>query len=291
MAKIKQSKLSDSARKARNRLRKALSAHLKSTGESRTDQARRLGISASTVGRLRKNTRKKELSIDELITLLERAGLLAKVSVKKSTPKKKPGRKKAGAKKTTKKKSVSKKTARKKTTRKKVSRKKVTRKVTRKKTSAKKSAKKTATRKKATSARATPQASKKKVTRKKSARRKVSKKPAVRKSATRKKTKKKTASKTLFKAPAGKRDNLQRIKGIGPGMQRTLNRLGITTFRQIAGFKSKDVARVADAIGSFGGRVKSDGWVRQAGVLAAGGETAFSKRVDKGKVASSRRTR
>ena len=71
-----------------------------------------------------------------------------------------------------------------------------------------------------------------------------------------------SANKTpvLFAVPKEK-DDLKRIKGIGPVMEKTLNKLGITSFKQIAGFAQLDIRRVSDAIETFPGRIERDDWV------------------------------
>lgn len=78
-------------------------------------------------------------------------------------------------------------------------------------------------------------------------------------------------------------DDLKQIKGVGPKLERDLHALGITTFAQIAAFTAADVARIGEAL-KFGGRMERDGWIDQARILAAGGETEFSGRVKKGDV-------
>ena len=67
----------------------------------------------------------------------------------------------------------------------------------------------------------------------------------------------------LYQAPS-QRDNLKRIKGIGPVMERTLNDLGVTTFQQLADFTQVDIDKVSDAIGTFPGRIERDDWVGKA---------------------------
>jgi len=84
----------------------------------------------------------------------------------------------------------------------------------------------------------------------------------------------------------GKADNLTRIKGIGTKINGILNDLGIYHFTQIAAWTAKEVAEV-DAKIKFKGRIEREKWVEQAKVLAEGGETEFSRRVDKGEVATS----
>ena len=85
----------------------------------------------------------------------------------------------------------------------------------------------------------------------------------------------------------GKGDNLTRIKGIGPVNEKKLNEHGIYHFDQIAAWKAADVKQAEDYL-AFDGRIKREEWVKQAKTLAKGGDTEFSKRVDKGAVPTSR---
>jgi NADH-quinone oxidoreductase subunit E len=82
----------------------------------------------------------------------------------------------------------------------------------------------------------------------------------------------------------GKADNLKEIKGIGPKLEALCNSLGFFHFDQIAAWTPAEIAWVDDNLEGFKGRVTRDDWVAQARVLAAGGETEFSKRVEKGGV-------
>ena len=82
-------------------------------------------------------------------------------------------------------------------------------------------------------------------------------------------------------------DDLKRIKGIGPKLEELCNKLGFYHFDQIAAWTADEVAWVDSNLEGFKGRVSRDDWVVQAGMLAAGGETEFSKRVDDGDVPSS----
>lgn len=65
-------------------------------------------------------------------------------------------------------------------------------------------------------------------------------------------------------------DDLKRIKGVGPKMERILNDKGVYLFHQLANFTSNDVAWVNTAIDAFPGRVERDEWVRQAQELYLG---------------------
>ena len=66
-------------------------------------------------------------------------------------------------------------------------------------------------------------------------------------------------------------DDLKRIKGVGPKIERTLHDLGIWTFAQIAAWTEVE-ERWVDGYLRFGGRIGRDEWIRQAATLAAGGE-------------------
>jgi len=76
--------------------------------------------------------------------------------------------------------------------------------------------------------------------------------------------------KPLFEAPKDK-DDLKTIKGIGVVMEKTLNDLGITTFKQLAGFKQAEVKMVSEVLSEanagFGDRIERDEWVGQAKML------------------------
>lgn len=82
----------------------------------------------------------------------------------------------------------------------------------------------------------------------------------------------------------GKADDLKQIKGIGAKMEALCNRLGFWHFDQIAAWTTDEVAWVDANLEGFKGRVTRDTWVEQAGILASGGGTEFSKRVEDGDV-------
>ena len=68
----------------------------------------------------------------------------------------------------------------------------------------------------------------------------------------------------LFQAPEGDPDDLKKIKGVGPALERTLNQLGVYHYRQIAGFQEHDINWVSENIKTFPDRIKRDDWVGQA---------------------------
>ncbi len=91
----------------------------------------------------------------------------------------------------------------------------------------------------------------------------------------------------LKEARGGKPDDLKKLKGVGPKLEATLNELGFFHFDQVAAWGPQEVAWVDSRL-KFKGRIERDGWIEQAKVLASGGETDFSKRVEAGEVASSK---
>ncbi len=78
-------------------------------------------------------------------------------------------------------------------------------------------------------------------------------------------------------APEGEADDLKKISGIGPAIEKTLHEFGIFHFRQIAAFTPENIAWLDRHIRPRG-RIEREDWVGQARTLAAGGETEFSRR-------------
>ncbi|MGD1889051.1 MAG: hypothetical protein ACFB15_00330 [Cyclobacteriaceae bacterium] len=68
----------------------------------------------------------------------------------------------------------------------------------------------------------------------------------------------------IGKASEAEKDDLKRIKGVGPFLEKKLNALGIYTFAQVANFTDEDKDKVNDAIEFFPGRISRDDWVGQA---------------------------
>ena len=62
----------------------------------------------------------------------------------------------------------------------------------------------------------------------------------------------------------GKLGRLLEIRGIGPVLERRLAELGVTSFRQIAGWDEAEIDRIADQLGSFRDRIRRDDWVAGA---------------------------
>jgi len=90
--------------------------------------------------------------------------------------------------------------------------------------------------------------------------------------------------KGLKVAHMGQADDLKQIRGIGPKVELLCHSLGFFRFDQIANWSPAEVAWVDDNLEGFKGRATRDNWVAQAKILAMGGVTKSSERVEKGSV-------
>lgn len=61
--------------------------------------------------------------------------------------------------------------------------------------------------------------------------------------------------------PVDQQDDLKQIFGIGPVTEKTLNKLGITAYSQLAELKQHDIEKIANALQIFPGRIERDNWV------------------------------
>lgn len=103
--------------------------------------------------------------------------------------------------------------------------------------------------------------------------------PAVAKPETPKAGKTKTATAKPDAAPQAKAetpaaeasagDDLKKLSGIGPALEKKLNEAGVTTFAQIAAWTEEDIADMDEKL-SFKGRIQREGWVEQARELVKG---------------------
>jgi predicted flap endonuclease-1-like 5' DNA nuclease len=88
---------------------------------------------------------------------------------------------------------------------------------------------------------------------------------------------------TFMSAPVeGEPDDLKKIKGIGPKLEKTLHDMGVYYYRQIASWGASNLVELDTKLETFKGRAGRDNWIDQAKLLAAGGETEFAKRNDEG---------
>ncbi len=95
---------------------------------------------------------------------------------------------------------------------------------------------------------------------------KAEKKAAPKKAAPAKAAAPKAAPKA--KAAAGA-DDLKKLSGVGPALEKKLHENGVTTFAQIAGWTDADVADMDEKL-SFKGRIEREGWIAQAKELTKG---------------------
>ena len=75
-----------------------------------------------------------------------------------------------------------------------------------------------------------------------------------------------TEPETLDEPINGKADDLKKIKGVGPKLERLCNMMGFWNYEQIAKWSDDEVAWVDENLQGFKGRVSRDEWVDQATV-------------------------
>jgi len=70
--------------------------------------------------------------------------------------------------------------------------------------------------------------------------------------------------------PYGPRDDLQRLQGVDPVLERMLNRLGIYHFHQIARFETSDVEWLVEHVDGVPEQTIRDSWIADASRLSSG---------------------
>ncbi len=60
------------------------------------------------------------------------------------------------------------------------------------------------------------------------------------------------------------KDDLKKIKGIGPYLEKKLHDMGIYYFRQIANLSEKEIGEIESKLEHFQDRIRRDNWVNQA---------------------------
>ncbi|MGI3210073.1 50S ribosomal protein L21 [Roseovarius tibetensis] len=68
--------------------------------------------------------------------------------------------------------------------------------------------------------------------------------------------------------PAGA-DDLKKLSGVGPALEKKLHAAGVTSYAQIAAWTDGDVAEMDEKL-SFKGRIEREGWIDQAKELTKG---------------------
>jgi predicted flap endonuclease-1-like 5' DNA nuclease len=77
-------------------------------------------------------------------------------------------------------------------------------------------------------------------------------------------------SRNLLSYPGhGDPDDLTQLKGVAKVLERTLHKVGVFYFWQIAEWSPEDVSYVDSKLEAFRGRIERDGWVSQASELAS----------------------
>ena len=76
-------------------------------------------------------------------------------------------------------------------------------------------------------------------------------------------------AKAAPKAAAGGADDLKKLSGVGPALEKKLHEGGVTSFAQIAAWTEADIAEFDEKL-SFKGRIEREGWVEQAKELTKG---------------------
>ncbi|MEM9974091.1 MAG: 50S ribosomal protein L21 [Pseudomonadota bacterium] len=74
-------------------------------------------------------------------------------------------------------------------------------------------------------------------------------------------------AKAAPKADAGA-DDLKKLSGVGPALEKKLHEAGVTSFAQIAAWGADEIAEFDEKL-SFKGRIESEGWVDQAKAIVA----------------------
>jgi len=90
----------------------------------------------------------------------------------------------------------------------------------------------------------------------------------AKKAAPKKAAAKKAAPAKAAPATDASADDLKKLSGVGPALEKKLVAAGVTTFAQIAGWSDADVAEMDEKL-AFKGRIEREGWIEQAAALAA----------------------
>ena len=81
--------------------------------------------------------------------------------------------------------------------------------------------------------------------------------------------------------PGGPRDDLERLKGVGPKLAAMLQAHGMSRFEQIARLTDSELERLDQDLGPFRGRLQRDRVIEQADYLARGDADGFEQRFGK----------
>ncbi|MEO0399338.1 MAG: 50S ribosomal protein L21 [Pseudomonadota bacterium] len=81
----------------------------------------------------------------------------------------------------------------------------------------------------------------------------------------------KPAAKEAAPAASADGDDLKKLSGVGPALEKKLHDAGVTTFAQIAAWRPAEIAEFDEKL-SFKGRIERENWVEQTKALANGEE-------------------
>lgn len=82
-------------------------------------------------------------------------------------------------------------------------------------------------------------------------------------------------------ANAGRADDLEQLKGVGPKLAAMLKAHGLTRFEQVARLTSSELERLDQDLGPFRGRLLRDRVIEQADYLARGDVDGFEQHFGK----------
>lgn len=72
------------------------------------------------------------------------------------------------------------------------------------------------------------------------------------------------------------KDDLTAINGIGPKIEKVLNRMGIKSWEQLATLKAAEINKVDEKLADFSGRIQRDEWVPQAKAIMRNGHAPLN---------------
>ena len=78
-----------------------------------------------------------------------------------------------------------------------------------------------------------------------------------------------SSDKVVASRPAEGMDDLKKLSGVGPALEKKLHSAGVTTFAQVASWKDEDIEKIGEKL-SLKGRIEREGWIEQAKNLAKG---------------------
>lgn len=75
--------------------------------------------------------------------------------------------------------------------------------------------------------------------------------------------------KEVASKPAEGKDDLKKLTGVGPALEKKLHGAGVISFAQVASWKDADIEEISEKL-SLKGRIEREGWIEQAKNLAKG---------------------